>query len=146
MKPKSYIPTELLLEDLKVHEDYEEFLKTHKDALGQEDFKIALRLKMFECGDDLNVIFQRGQLKQSYAYQILNGQRAPTRDKIIQFAFGMKLGLEETNALLSTATKEPLYAKRPRDAAIIHALLHKQRIGQVNAQLLDLHLTPLYRE
>lgn len=146
MKQKTYVPTQHLVEALQAHDSFAEFLKENQEGLGQEDFKIHIRLRMFECGLELAEIFNRAHLKPSYAYQILNGQRRPTRDKIIQFAFGMGLGLDAANQLLSSATKQTLYAKRTRDAAIMHALIHGQSIESLNQHLKSQALEPLYAE
>lgn len=146
MKPKQYVPTEFLMDALQAHENYSDFLKANEDVLGQEDFKIAIRLRMFETGREISEIFKAAHLRPSYAYQILNGQRQPTRDKIIQFAFGMALDLDATNLLLSSATKQPLYAKRKRDAVIIFSLLHNQSIEVVNDNLVAQGFEALYKD
>ncbi len=146
MKPKQYVPTETLMDALKAHENYVDFLRENESVLGLDDFKIAIRLRMFETGKELGDIFKAAHLKTSYAYQILNGQRQPTRDKILQFAFGMSLNIEKTNQLLSCATKQPLYAKRKRDAAIIFAILHSQSIETLNEHLILQGFEPLYTD
>lgn len=144
MKSKTYVPTQHLVDALNAHESFADFLKANEPMLGQDDFKINIRLRVFESGQEISEIFERGRLKPSYGYQLLNGQRRPTRDKILQLAFGLQLNLEATNQLLSSATKQPLYAKRTRDAAIMHALLHSQGIDTLNQHLIKCHLEPLF--
>ncbi len=144
MKEKPYISTQLLVDALKAHESYEEFAENHKNELGLDHFKLALRRRLANSESDLNGIFARSQLAPSYAYQIFNGTRMPSRDKIIQLAFGLNLNLEEANTLLQSGIKQPLYAKIPRDSIIMFALIHQHSIEVLNQDLIAKRQTPLY--
>lgn len=63
-------------------------------------------------------------LSRSYVYQLLNGNRAPTRGFLLKFAFLLKLPEAEAQRLLKIAGRHPLYARNRRDAAILYGLSH----------------------
>lgn len=58
-------------------------------------------------------------------HQLFNGTRKPSRDKVIQLAFGFGLDMEQTQQLLKAAQKSPLYPKIKRDAAILYCIMHE---------------------
>lgn len=63
-------------------------------------------------------------LSRSYAYQMFNGNRPPTRSFLLEFAFLLKLPEAEVQRLLKIAGRQPLYARNRRDAAILYGLSH----------------------
>lgn len=81
-------------------------------------------------------VINKTSLQRNYAYQIIDGSKKPSKDKILQFAFALHLGLRETNNLLSLSNNGALYPKVKRDAVFIFALKHKLDVIQVN-ELLD---------
>lgn len=64
----------------------------------------------------------RAQIDRTYGHQLFNGTRRPSRDKVLQLAVGMGLTVEETQQLLQSAGKSPLYPRLKRDAALIFCL------------------------
>ena len=76
-------------------------------------------------------------LNTIYGYQIFSGTRTPSRDKLLALAFGMHLSYEQTDTLLKTQGYARLYARRRRDAVIIHGLIHQTPLLEVNTQLYE---------
>jgi hypothetical protein len=85
------------------------------------------------------VILKSG-IERSYGHQLFSGRRSPSRDKVIQLAFGFELSYNETQALLKAAGKSQLYPKIKRDAAVIYALKHGVGIVDFQTMLHDLEL------
>lgn len=56
------------------------------------------------------VVRQAG-INPTFGYQIFVGQRNPSRNKLLQLAFAMKLSLRETNRLLQAGGCNELYCK-----------------------------------
>jgi len=85
-------------------------------------------------------------IDRTYGHQLFSGFRQPSRDKVIQLAFGFALSVDETQELLRAAGKSLLYPKIKRDAAIMYCL--KNRTGFVDAQetLQELSLPLIGRE
>lgn len=69
-------------------------------------------------------VIKNAGIERCYGHQLFNGTRKPSRDKVIQLAFGLQLDLAETQKLLQVAQKSALYPKIKRDAAIIYCLDH----------------------
>lgn len=85
-------------------------------------------------------VIRKAQIDRTYGHQIFNGTRIPSRDKLIQLAFGFELSLEETQKLLKISGKSMLYAKIKRDAVCAYAISHNMSIMEVQELLLSLEL------
>lgn len=81
----------------------------------------------------LNVLLDKYQIKKAdvirnsglstvYGYQIFDGRREPSRDKLIQLAIGFSLDLEETKKLLHSGGYGHFYPRNKRDALFIYAI------------------------
>ncbi|MDY3014273.1 MAG: hypothetical protein SOR61_03625 [Evtepia sp.] len=80
-------------------------------------------------------------LEVHYGYQILNGRKKPSRDKILCLCIGGGFSIRETNQALVWAEYSPLYPRRLRDAAIMLALNQKlPTLWAVNERLAELDL------
>lgn len=69
-----------------------------------------------------NEVVHASRLNQTFAYQILAGLRHPTRDKLVQLAFGMQLGIDEASELLERGGANALSPRCRRDVVIAYAL------------------------
>ena len=86
-------------------------------------------------------VIRRANLDRTYGHQLFNGTRKPSRDKLLQLAFGLALSVDETQELLKTAQKSALYPKILRDAAIMRCLHDGKEIGDAQELLSRLGLT-----
>lgn len=80
-------------------------------------------------------VIYRARLDTVYGYQIFNGTRKPSRDKLLQLAFGFPLTYKETLTLLRIAGASSLYVRRRRDSIIIFALNKGFSLEQLNELL-----------
>lgn len=80
-------------------------------------------------------VIKRSGLNGVYGYQIFDGRREPSRDKIIQLAIGFCLDLEKTKKLLKCAGLGELYPRIKRDALLIHAINNSMSIDETEALL-----------
>ena len=80
------------------------------------------------------VVRQAG-INPTFGYQIFVGQRNPSRNKLLQLAFAMKLSLRETNRLLQAGGCNELYCKNRRDAIIIFCIDRGCSLQKVNEEL-----------
>lgn len=67
-------------------------------------------------------IISDSNIDRTYAYQILNGTRKPSRDKIIKLCISCKMNLTEVQKALTLSRNGKLYTKIKRDAIIIFAI------------------------
>lgn len=98
-------------------------------SLSAEQFSLPplpeyLRGLLAERGATVGDVVVRCGLDRSYAYQLFNGTRRPTRNFLLLLS--LALGLEEPEAqrLLKIAGRPPLYARDRRDAGVLYALSH----------------------
>ena len=88
--------------------------------------------------DTLERVRQAG-INPTFGYQIFVGQRNPSRHKLLQLAFAMKLSLRETNRLLQAGGCNELYCKNRRDAIIIFCINHGETLQTADEQLYAFH-------
>lgn len=81
-------------------------------------------------------IIKKTNLDRTYAYQIFNGTKTPSQDKVIQIALALSLDLHDTNNLLTLSKNKVLYPKIKRDALIILCLNKQYNLFKTN-ELLD---------
>jgi len=135
--------TSTLLQKLFSEPDIENFLNTHSDDLQVLPFHQHITNLTNEKGVVPEQVIKNSGIERTYGHQLYNGTRNPSRDKIIQLAFGLKLSLEETQKLLTIGSRNPLYPRIKRDAAIIFCLNHKKDLFETQTMLQALELTLL---
>ena len=91
-------------------------------------------------------VIQRAHIERSYGHQLFNGTRRPSRDKVIQLAFGFGLDVEGAQELLKIARQAPLYPKIPRDIVLLRCLHEKRSVWEAQDALDSMGLTLLGRE
>lgn len=131
------VNTEFLNEKLLESTDIKNFLENNTENFRMDSFHHFLYDLIEKSGRKNSEIFSHANLSESYGYQLLNGTRQPSRDKIIQLAIGFPLTINETNIMLKLAEKSQLYVKNKRDAIIIFALNTKLSMVELNALLFE---------
>ena len=85
-------------------------------------------------------VINRSGIEKHYGYQILNGTKNPSRDKLIMLGFGIGLPINEMNRLLRKSGYGELYPRDARDSVIAFALIHHMNVISVNELLYEKHL------
>lgn len=80
-------------------------------------------------------VIRDSALDKTYAYQIFDGKRKPSRDKLLQLAFGFGLTVDETQNLLKIAREAVLYPRVERDIFILAALHNKSNLSDCDEML-----------
>ena len=138
--------TEILKNRLLQSEDIEDFIETHHKNLSANTFKDYIYALIEHKGLKISEALNMAQMSESYGYQLFNGKRQPSRDKVIQLALGLGLSLSETNRLLKLSGKSELYVKEQRDAVFMFALNKKWSLFDVEELLLDRNLECLIKK
>ena len=94
-------------------------------------------------GEIAERVIKRAGIDRTYGHQLFSGRRKPSRDKVIQLAFGFELGVEGIQRLLKVARKPSLYTKLKRDAVVIYCLAQDMGIAEAQNVLADFELTAL---
>ena len=116
--------TNSLLNKIINGKDFQKVLDANRDAFEEVSISEYLRELCEERGMVPEQVIKKAQIDRTYGHQIFNGTRIPSRDKLIQIAFGFGLSMDETQKLLKSAGKSALYPKFKRDAAIIFGISH----------------------
>ena len=137
--------TNSLLKKIINGKDFPKILETNKDDFEELPISEYLRRLCEERDVVPEQVIKKAQIDRTYGHQIFNGTRVPSRDKLIQIAFGFGLTLEETQNLLKSAGKSVLYPKFKRDAAIIFGISHQMDIMEMQYLLTSIEI-PLLGE
>lgn len=97
-----------------------------------------LMSRLDERGVDRRSVIRRSRLNQTFAYQIFSDSRRPSRDKLIQLAFGLGLGIDETCELLERGGANPLRPACRRDVAIAFCLHRGLDVDSCDDMLWDI--------
>jgi hypothetical protein len=121
---KIKMPTVELLQKLFGTVNIKRFIMRHHSYMPDEPFHIYLQR---QC-DSRNItpaqVIAKAGIYRTFGHHIFNGNKNPSRDKVLQLAFGYGMDFEETQELLKRARKSTLHPKIMRDAVIIHGLEH----------------------
>lgn len=129
------IKTEILNDKLLKTTDFKEFLKENSEHLRIDSFNHFLYDLILASKMKNTELFSKSNMSESYGYQLLNGNRLPSRDKVLQLAIGLSLDIEKTNQMLRLAEKSELYVKNKRDAVIMFSIVNKLSIIDTNELL-----------
>lgn len=89
------------------------------------DIHIIINKYIMESGLSHADIICKLNVERSYGYQLLNGNRTPTRAHIIKLGLIFRLELNEMQKFLKEAGKEILYVRNITDAKVVYAIEHK---------------------
>jgi len=91
-------------------------------------------------------VIAKSGIERVYGYHIFKGNKKPSRDKVIQLAFGFGMDYGETQELLKAASKSPLHPKVKRDVVIIFALNKNLTLNEVQNTMEELELPLIGKE
>jgi|MTBAKSStandDraft_2_1061841.scaffolds.fasta_scaffold05477_3 transcriptional regulator with XRE-family HTH domain len=121
----------------------EEFIQDHAWEMDPPPFHIYISNICAANGQVPEQVIKRAGIERTYGHQLFNGTRKPSREKVLQLAFGLQLNVDKTQRLLLIAQASALYPKIKRDAAILYCLEHKKDILELQSMLQSLGLTLL---
>ncbi len=135
--------TTKILEELSGFADFQAFYEENADYMIKDTLSDMLTRLLEEKGLKKAAVIKAAEMSEVYAYQIFSGLRVPERNKLLRLAIGMRLNIEETQALLKAAGYSPLYVKIPFDSVILYALCKGLSIVEINDLLFENHLEML---
>lgn len=138
--------TDTLLDGIFKASALDDFVKKHEDALQIPTLPEYLNALCREKRMIRAEVVRRAGIDRSFGFQIFQGVKNPSRDKIIQLAVGFGLGYEEAQALIKTAQKPALYPRIKRDAAIIYCLIRHLSFTDTQAVLSGMDIAVLGKD
>lgn len=110
------------------------------DDFVEKPLHIYLEDLLLKKGLKSSDVIHRCGLHRTYGYDIFSGRRQPSRDKLLAVCFAMELSLDETQTLLKHTGYPQLYARIPRDSAILYALDHRMSLMDTNELLFEMNV------
>jgi hypothetical protein len=135
--------TSTLIRDLFNSPTFTNFLEKNPIEFEMPKFHEYISALCNYSGSIPEKVILQSAIERTYGHQLFNGTRKPSRDKIIQLAFGLKLSVDETQKLLQIGKKSPLYPKIKRDAAILYCIINHKDVYETQGMLEALGLTLL---
>lgn len=80
-------------------------------------------------------IINKSDFNYCYFYDVINGRKIPSKDKIIRLALTMNMTLDDCQQALRLSEKPLLYPKIKRDSIIIYALNNNLNFYECNELL-----------
>lgn len=133
-----------LRDELLSQPHLDEYLKENGDQFVSWGLTEQLLRLFDEKGVTKAAVARNGGMSEVYLYQVLSGQRNPSRDRLLCICFGLETSLEETQQLLKRAGFAPLYPRLKRDAIILHGIIHGTSLAAVNDSLFEENEGTLY--
>ena len=87
-------------------------------------------------------VIQVSGISRTYAYQILQGEKNPSRDKVLALTLAAGMDLKNINQCLKLAGMNALYEKVRKDAIILFALNRELGILEINELLYEMGEEP----
>jgi len=122
------------------------FLKTYDGEFMKTTFREYIQSLCVQKELVCEHVIKSSGIDRTYGHQLFSGHRLPSRDKVIQLAFGFFLDVDEAQELLKVAGKSPLYTKIKRDAAIMYCLKNRISFFDTQATLQELSLPLIGKE
>lgn len=127
--------TDELLKILKHAKSAEQFIENNFNDINDITFQEYLLKCMETHSMTRSQVIDGANIQKNYGYQIFDGSKRPSRDKVLALCFSMSLSLEESNRLLKLSDHSILYPRILRDSIIIFALEKKINLIQANILL-----------
>ena len=136
--------TQELLEELKSKNiDINTYLENNTDSLIEINLKNFWDGAIKKSGMSKSDIINKSDFGYVYFYDVINGRKIPSSDKIVRLALAMKMTLEQCQTALKYSGKSPLYPRVKRDSVLIYAIVNNYDIYQTAELLLKEGLAEL---
>lgn len=103
----------------------ERFIEDNADSMGLPPFCAHITALCQKQGGVAERIIRRANIERSFGHQLFRGTRNPSRDTVLQLAFGFEADVDTAQELLKHAGMSALYPRVKRDAAILYCLHHR---------------------
>lgn len=132
-----------LIAALQRAKDLHSFICENNDAFFTGTLAQCLQQLLEQKNLKKSQVLNRAQINDIYGYQIFQGIKTPSRDKLLSLCLGFSLSIAEAQALLKHAGAAPLYPRNLRDAAILFAIKETLDVPAANDLLYELELETL---
>ena len=129
--------TELLKELNRATCDLSTYMEKNSELFRNIDIYNFWSKLIEKSGYSKSNIINKADFCYCYFYDIINGRKLPTKDKVVRLCLAMKVSLKDTQEALRISDRSPLYPKNRRDSILIYAINHKMIVSKCNALLVE---------
>ena len=113
------------------------FLDENEQEINLPSFHEYITALCQKRGEVPDRVIKRGDIEKSFGHSLFRGSRRPSRDTVLQLAFGFGADLDLTQRLLRCAEQSPLYPRVPRDVVISFCLMHNMTLLETQEMLAE---------
>lgn len=117
-----------------------EFIEKNEDEMKMLSFSEYISALSEKKGEVPERIIKRANIERSFGHQLFKGTRKPSRDTVLQLAFGFEADTDTSQELLKHAGMSALYPRLKRDAAILYCLHNRYTIIEAQNILNEMNL------
>lgn len=134
------VRTSTLFQLLFKTSNIKEFVEQSTEAMFRQSFSEYISGLCADRGEVPERIIKRANIERSFGHQLFKGTKRPSRDTVLQLAFGFETDVDAAQELLKHAEKSTLYPRVKRDAVIIYCLHNHFTIVETQTVLHDMEL------
>lgn len=120
--------------------DIKGFMEENADEMRLTSFNEYISGLCAYRGEVPERIIKRANIERSYGHQLFKGTKKPSRDTVLQLAFGFEADEYVAQELLKHSGMSALYPRVKRDAAILYCLHNHFTIVEAQNVLHDMKL------
>jgi hypothetical protein len=121
--------------ELKRSKSVHDYIKANDGEFTEGGFHTHLNELISQCGKPKSRIIAAACVSQPYFYNITRGEKRPERDTVIKLTFGLGLGAEQCERLLTLAGHGAFYVRRKKDAVLKFALVNGHTLAEADEML-----------
>lgn len=122
---------------LKSTNDIQSYLSENEAEFDDKNFYTLLNTLIAESCKTKAKIAADSCISEPYLYNLINGEKRPTRDVVIKLSFGLCLSLKTTERLLKLAGYSNFYVRRKRDSILKYAFMNNLSLMEADDLLVE---------
>ena len=129
--------TQELLNEICQSNDIDKYFNANSNELMKNTFSQYLNMLIDKSKMGKSKIIKESGIERVYSYQIFNGEKHPSRNKILALIFALGAEIDESQRLLYLGGVNKLYPRDKRDSVIIFAIENKKTLNETDEMLFD---------
>ena len=134
------VRTSTLFRSLFKTSSIKEFMEQNADEMRLPSFSEYITGLCDKKGEVPERIIRRANIERSFGHQLFKGTKKPSRDTVLQLAFGFETDVDTAQELLKHAGMSALYPRVKRDTAILYCLHNRFTIVETQNMLHEMEL------
>ena len=132
---KNVLRTDELENQLSASIHLDEFLQKNQDQFLTGKLRELLADLIQKRGISKSELARYAHMSDVYLFQILNGRRTPSRDRLLSLCIALGCSLDEIQEILKQFRYNRLYVKDRRDAVIMYGIEKQWDVTKLNDAL-----------